>query len=432
MPNVRALDASFNSFVIIELHDLQGLPALRELNLSSCLIRSITPNAFSGIRKLQFLDLTNNYLTTIHVDAFFGVKYLQKLYVRKNNISLTPENAIVFKELSLHLVEADEQSRLCCAFLHQNIPCKPTIDVKKCHYDIISQLSLNALTVMIGVCVATLNITVILYHFIKRKSPLRMGLISLAFANLLISPYEISLYISDAKLSQILFLQMETWAHSYLCTFQSFITTLAQMMNSLSCLLISLETYKGVTRMEKSNIRSTMYLKNACLLSWIGSIGISSLVALQVPAVNLKSVCCLPLLLTVQNIAFSVFTVKFTTELISYIGTFIFYISLILRVKASRMEIQTHISYMESHRQRKLVIYFITFLISNTCLILTDILVTIFGIVDSYDSMFSELPFLIATFVLPIHSVANPLLHTIFTKPFIRSLGWLFSNINIP
>ena len=179
--------------------------------------------------------------------------------------------------------------------------------------------------------------------------------------------------------------------------------------------------------MKISNIESNIHLRNVYLLFWIVSIGIASLMT-QVSSMNLSSVSCLPLFLTIQNIARPAFVIKFTTEVVSHIGTSIIYTNLILHVKATRMEIQTHLSDINQHKHSKLIIKVIISFMSNTCLIIIDILMTIIESVDSNVKLFNYLPFFVATFVLPVHSIVNPILHTIYTEQFIKSFIQLFAH----
>ena len=322
-------------------------------NASFCFITAISTDAFNGQNTINTLDLTNNPLTNIDSKSVVAFKHISLLILKHTTIPGGKEYITDVSYPDIFRIETDKNSQMCCLFLHTNAHCTPAVELSKCRSDFLSYNSLRPLAYIQTCLIALLNFTVLLFHIRYTYSMLRLHLINLSIANMLIAPFEALLLISDSHLSNIFSMNIEDWTKTHFCILQAFISTLAMIMNSLVCFLIALQTYKGTLQVQHNQKGKTSILVGFTYFSlWLLSIGISSTMVQQLPNLKLKSVSCIPLLLTVQNLKCFVIVLKVILEGICYLSSIVIYAGLILRLRHLSKEIRQRVSVKHVHKTR--------------------------------------------------------------------------------
>ena len=97
--NLKSLDLSFNSRLILEGEPFGKLVKLEELYLTSIRLSStkLVSIKFAGLKNLRLLDLSNNFLINLELKTFRGLESLRELDLRRNKVK--SDTQMLFKVL---------------------------------------------------------------------------------------------------------------------------------------------------------------------------------------------------------------------------------------------------------------------------------------------------------------------------------------------
>ena len=135
LPMLTSLNLSYNNINKIVPGIFNNLPNLSILNFSNSGIEYIELGSFNNLVSIHTIDLNDNLLIAIEDDSFINVPLLKELYLKRNNLTYTPNiiNPGIIMSLENNIIPGMEKNyneflieRIKTRFKNFNI-CRDTV-----------------------------------------------------------------------------------------------------------------------------------------------------------------------------------------------------------------------------------------------------------------------------------------------------------------
>ena len=276
----------------------------------------------------------------------------------------------------------------------------------------LTKLNIRELTGIVSFIICTCNIISFIYQLkFVHHSPMRICLLNLATVNILIGIFTASAVYID-YLSSNSYFYVNSQIKEYVCKFQYFISTVSLEMNAAICFVIALVRHQGITKIQVPQLRKTLKTTYAFYsFLWITSITFAYLIGQDIST----NVCCLPMIFMTTNVSVTFIILKVVPESCFYLAACICYIHLFTYVAMLSKELKE--TTKKDHNYRGLFLKLCQVIIINICMSLTDMVLIVYKHFKT-GQVSNNLPLYIMTFILPLHTILNPVMHSILTKPF--------------
>ena len=258
--NLQFLSLAENRIKTILSHTFDGLSMLRVLELEGNIIKLLHGSAFNGLFMLEKLQLHDQCLEDISTDSFKDLVNVKKLNLSNNKLGILDTSMLRGMRSLQHLdlshnkfysvigdkvlesvkiIHADHKA-ICCIAKDVDYCLVEKYDKENLNCQSIFQTHLMRATIWTLSSVSFLaNLFVIFYRLLFQKFTNKLNTIflNMAFADILLVGYFLSVCCADASFYGSYGLRSLTWRSSIFCKMLSF----SAYMSSISSLVVAVE-----------------------------------------------------------------------------------------------------------------------------------------------------------------------------------------------
>ena len=416
--NVRDLQLHNNIISNIHTDGFNGLLSLTSLDLSGLNIRTIRPCAFRGLEQLLYLDISYNKIKQLTVGVLCGLDKLQVLYLQYNNIIYVDAQVFSFAT-HLQLLSSNVTGLCCYAAI---VDCTPKFDDEfaSCtnilHYGSIKYTTYTIAIISIGLnslafCIISL--------FFTEKTPKKI--VSNMFCkHLLLSDAVMGIFFLVLSIFDVLYtgdfvMVGQLWKQSIYCRMLSFMSMVSMEMTLLMVLIIAVERFLAMCFPFKNIHVSVNSALIVIIFQWFAAstVSLAPVFNLYYNNLELNNAMCVAILcidlLSPWIVAFIYVTnnIVTVTNLVLHVG-----------VMRAVYNMQHNKQFSQARRKREhsvtIRIIFLIFTNSSCWLVLGTV-----GLLHMNGIFISKTIFAgIATVVLPVSTLLNPILNVFTTTTF--------------
>ncbi|KAJ8026546.1 hypothetical protein HOLleu_31406 [Holothuria leucospilota] len=445
--NLRTLYLSGNKIEILMANSFAGLVRLAKLDISENPLKKIEPNAFLQLKRLPVLNLSGLLLNKIYPGIFTGLAAVQNISIRSNPIKVIETGSFVGLNKTIVLDVSDigdgsiprfeldvfhglenlsvlvASNYVFCCLLGESTTCDAPLDQFSSCKDLMRYTFLRISMWLLGLSALLGNTFVLVWRWRtrQRESSKRVQtflIINLAVADFLMGVYMITIAGADLFYRNRYMIHADEWKRSFLCQMSGLLSVLSSEASVFLLVLITIDRFLGVVfpfsilRFHTKSVRVVV----AC--AWVLALFLSTLplLIIQTPGAQFygRSSVCLALPLTSDKPQGWMYSV------ILFVGVNFACFTLIF-VCYSIMFVAIRNASRQSTRRRE-VSEEIKMATKMALIVGTDLFCWMPIIIMALLSWSgaAEIPqvdiyAVVAVFILPVNSAANPYLYTIST-----------------
>ncbi|PIK48327.1 hypothetical protein BSL78_14811 [Apostichopus japonicus] len=423
LQKLTILDLSGNPIKKIEPLAFSHLDRLPELNLNGLLLEEIYPGMFSGLSSLRNLSLRDNPITVIETASFLGLNITSVLDVSNigDKDSLPSFDLDVFEGLDNLSVLVASNFVFCCLISDKTSCSAPLEQFSSCK-DLMRYSFLRICMWLLGLSALLGNTFVLVWRWRTRhresSKRVQTFLISnLAVADFLMGGYMITIAGADLFYRDRYMIHADEWKRSFLCQMSGLLSVLSSEASVFLLVLITIDRFLGVVfpfsvlRFHTKSVRVVV----AC--AWVLALFLSTLplLIIQTPGEQFygRSSVCLALPLTSDKPPGWMYSlvlfvgVNFACFILIFVCYFIMFVAI---RRASRQSTRRREVSEEVKMATKMALIVGTDLFCWMPIIIMALL-SWSGAVQIPQDIYA----VVAVFILPVNSAANPYLYTIST-----------------
>ena len=417
--NVRDLQLQNNIIHTIHTDSFTGLLALTRLDLSRLNIQSVHTCAVRGLQQLLYLDLSYNKTQQLIVGTLCSLDGLQALYLPNNNIIYVDAHVFSF---TTHLqVLASNVTGLCC--YADILDCSPKFDDEfaSCsnilHHGSIKYTIYTISIISIGFnSLAFCIIKLFFAEKTKKKIVSNMFRKHLLLSDAVMGIFFLVLSIFDTLYTGDFVMVGQLWRQSIYCRMLSYISMLSLEITLFMVLIIGVERFLAMCFPLKNIYISVKSAWIMIMLQWFAAsiVSLTPVLNLYFKNLGLNNAMCVAILcINLLN--------PWIVVSIYVINTIVTVANLVMHVGVMRavhnMQHNKEFSHARRKREFSVAIRIILLIFTNSSCWL--VLGTV-GLLHMNGIFISKTAFAgIATVVLPISTLLNPVLSIFTTTEFL-------------
>ncbi|XP_078352686.1 uncharacterized protein LOC144637498 isoform X2 [Oculina patagonica] len=294
MWQLQYLDLSYNKLENVTSGMFLGLLTLRNLSLHHNNITIIQQKAFTGLRDLERLDLSYNRIVTLSSDVFSALRYLQHINLEGNNVTFL-NNTVTQTQLQKPASEIKgcthfQRERVVVHVRRNKTVClqgncsdvvvvrnftKTVVSLFNVCWDITNKLQPLLFVLGTGAILSNLVvITTVIWAKNLRTCPPFLLVSEMAFCDFLVGIYIFGMAFGHGYGVH----EFRDWQKIY-CSYLRNLFIFAQVVGSLTSLLMTIERYVAIVFCMKPSVRLGRKAIGASLaLFWIAGAAAATLV----------------------------------------------------------------------------------------------------------------------------------------------------------
>lgn len=475
------LDLSYNKIEFVDHLEFRRLESLIELNLNGNLIQFLGSEAFSFIPKIQSLSLEDNRIDAIPDFAFYNSSQMTELNLSRNKLHNLTRNVFVsltrLKKLDLSRnLQLDELQndtfRELTALKSLDLSGVPLKNLQKSWFSYLdlkfiyfsrfdfcfyaskarvcsphsdgistgSQLVLSEFKYYVW-AIATVcclgNLFVFAWRSPQEDQSLSLIVRNLSIADLMMGLYLVAVGWKNEHFGNTYGAQAIDWIQSPHCTLMGFTAILSSELSLSIIFIITIERYRSITslvHLERVELRQRA--RNLLAYAWLAAISIA-LIPLGGWLLQEKihiygnNGLCLPLYIDNpfnkgwQYSAIVYLGINFAAVMI-ILGLYVRMYLIIMSVRKKTRPVRTMLASNERQREDVTLALRFLFIVVADCLCWIPIVVIKFCALIGL-RVTNDIYCWLVVFILPINSALNPIIYTIGTPSYLRTV--LFNKI---